>query len=293
MISNRRSFLSWVGGATGAALASACTRPCPPSVSPVQPSAAAVGTANAPLSDAGTRAAPAPVATSTEPAKVRVLFFDAFPIFDPRPVFVLGEQLFPGRGSDLGNAWRTRQFEYTWLRTASRHYKDFWSVTGDALSFACDSLKLELTQDKREQLMNAYLALPVYPDVVPALDHFKRAGLKLAFLSNMTDQMLVSCIRKARLDGYFDAVLSTHEAQTYKPDPRAYQLGLDRLGVAREEAVFVAFAGWDAYGAKLFGYKTFWTNRLKLSTERLDVTPDGEGSDLAALVTFLQPDVTE
>jgi len=40
-----------------------------------------------------------------------------FTTFDPRPVFALAEELFPGEGAELSNAWRTRQFEYAWLRT--------------------------------------------------------------------------------------------------------------------------------------------------------------------------------
>ena len=47
--------------------------------------------------------------------KVKALVFDAFPILDLCPVFRLAEQLFPAKGADLSNTWRTRQFEYQWL----------------------------------------------------------------------------------------------------------------------------------------------------------------------------------
>ena len=40
-------------------------------------------------------------------------------------------EAFPSKGAELSNAWRTRQFEYTWLRTISRSYADFWKVTED------------------------------------------------------------------------------------------------------------------------------------------------------------------
>jgi 2-haloacid dehalogenase len=51
---------------------------------------------------------------------IKAVAFDAFATFDPRPVFALAERLFPNQGTALSNAWRTRQFEYTWLRTVSR-----------------------------------------------------------------------------------------------------------------------------------------------------------------------------
>jgi len=75
----------------------------------------------------------------------KAIAFDAFPIFDPRPVFGLAETLFPGKGTALSNAWRTRQFEYQWLRALSGHYADFWQTTEDGLVCAAQLLHLELT----------------------------------------------------------------------------------------------------------------------------------------------------
>ena len=57
-----------------------------------------------------------PVSPATK-ARIKAVAFDAFPIFDPRPVFALTEELFPG--TVLSDGWRTRQFEYTWLRVAA------------------------------------------------------------------------------------------------------------------------------------------------------------------------------
>ena len=51
--------------------------------------------------------------------RFKAVAFDGFPIIDPRPVAALSEQLFPGNGAELSNSWRTRQFEYCWLRTLS------------------------------------------------------------------------------------------------------------------------------------------------------------------------------
>ena len=82
-------------------------------------------------------------------------------------------------------------------------------------------------------------------------------------------------------------MLSTDQGATYKPDPRAYQLGPDALKLTREEILFVAFAGWDAAGAKLFGYPTYWVNRQHLPAEEIGVRPDGSGGTLTDLVAFL------
>jgi len=90
-------------------------------------------------------------------------------VFDARPVAALAEKLFPGRGDEMTALWRTRQFEYTWLRTVGRQYADFWQVTEQALAFSCESLKLELTRADSDRLMQSYLDLRAWPDALAAL----------------------------------------------------------------------------------------------------------------------------
>jgi 2-haloacid dehalogenase len=220
-------------------------------------------------------------------AQIKALAFDAFPVFDPRPVLLACEEAFPGHGTELGNLWRTRQFEYQWLRALGGRYQDFWQVTRSALEFAARSLKLELPAGKGDALMEGYLALKTWPEVPDALSELKRSGRKLVFLSNATIAIPDAGIRHSGLDGVFDQVISTDQIKTFKPDPRAYQLGVDALGLRKEEILFVASAGWDAAGAKWFGYPTFWNNRQKASAEELDAQPDGTGESLNDLVRFL------
>ena len=229
-----------------------------------------------------------PRALADPPAPFKAVVFDAFPIFDPRPVFGLAETLFPGKGTELGNAWRTRQFEYQWLRSLSGRYADFWQATEEALVFAAKQLQLDLTPEKRAALMQAYLALKAWPDVPAALAALKEMGLRLAFLSNMTAKMLEAGIRNAGLEGAFERVLSTDQIRTYKPDPRAYQMGVDALKLDRAEILFAAFAGWDVAGARWFGYPTFWVNRAGAPAEELGVAPDAAGRDLNDLVSFVR-----
>jgi 2-haloacid dehalogenase len=218
--------------------------------------------------------------------KAKAIAFDAFPIFDPRPVFTLAEELYPGRGAELSNEWRTRQFEYTWLRTLEGQYADFWTVTQDALAFATRKLGIVRDEEKVSRLMNAYLDLKPWPDVGPALRLLKDSGVRLGLLSNFSDRMLTSCIAASALGGMFEQVLSTDRVKAFKPDPRAYEMGVESFALPREDIVFAAFAGWDAAGAKAFGYPTFWVNRLNATSEELGVAPDGTGGSLRELTSF-------
>ena len=220
--------------------------------------------------------------------KIRAVAFDAFPILDPRPVLALVNELYAKEGAQLGALWRDRQFEYAWLRSLSGHYADFHQVTSDALVFAARASGMDLTAEKHGRLMEAYLKLKCWPDVPEALRSLKKAGIRVAFLSNLTAAMLEAGIRNSQLDGLFDYVLSTDRVQAYKPDPRAYQMGLDAFGLKREQILFAAFAGWDAAGAKSFGYPTFWANRQSQPAEELGgYAADIVRQDLVELPKFI------
>jgi 2-haloacid dehalogenase len=104
--------------------------------------------------------------------------------------------------------WRTRQFEYTWLRTVGHQYADFWQVTGETLAFSCKSLKLDLTRVDSDRLMQSYLDLKAWPDAAAALNGLKSMGLRMAFLSNFTVAMLDQAVKNSGLDGIF---LRSHE----------------------------------------------------------------------------------
>jgi 2-haloacid dehalogenase len=220
-------------------------------------------------------------------AKYKAIAFDGFPIIDARPIVIKAETMFPGKGAQLGNVWRARQFEYCWLRTLGGRYADFWRVTEDALVFAAHSLQIELPAEQRDRLMQTWLELKAWPDVSPALLRLREAGIRMAFLSNVTATMLDAVVKNAGLEGMFEEHLTTDRVRAFKPDPRAYQMGVDAFGLKREEIVFAAFAGWDVAGAKWFGYPTFWVNRSHAPIEELGVAPDGSGADLNDLVKFV------
>jgi len=217
----------------------------------------------------------------------KAIAFDAFPIFDPRPVTALAESFFPGRGAAIINAWRVRQFDYQWLRALSGRYADFLQATEESLLFTANQMQLSLSTEQRQQLMAAWSNLVAWPDVHDAINALRMAGTRLVMLSNMTKVVLERGLQNAHIRNAFDAVLSTDQIRTYKPDPRAYRMAADHLQLRREEILFVPFAGWDVAGAKWFGYPTFWVNRLAGPPEELGVAADATGPDLGSLVQFV------
>ena len=143
----------------------------------------------------------------------------------------------------------------------------------------------------RDKLMASYMTLDPFPDVTQALDRLKAAGKRLAILSNGSPGMLESAVRNARLDGVFELVISVEEVGAYKPDPRVYQLAVERLGLPASAISFQSSNAWDAYAASAFGMKVVWCNRYAQRRERLPGSPDHEIASLAELPALFSADL--
>jgi len=220
---------------------------------------------------------------ATRPA---ALVFDAYgTLFDVHSLAALCDELWPGKGAQLSQLWRMRQLEYTWLRSLMGRYEGFDRVTDAALRYACAALDLPYDDAKRERLMRAYLHLATFPEVKDALGRMR--GIRLAILSNGTPAMLRDLVANAGLAAVIPEVLSVDELKIYKPFPKVYRLAVDRLGVPAASIGFVSSNGWDAAGAKSFGFRTFWVNRAGAPRDELGFAPDHELGSLTELPSLL------
>lgn len=220
---------------------------------------------------------------------IQAVVFDAYgTLFDVYSIAALADRHFPGKGAMLAEQWRTKQIEYSQLRTLCLTYKPFWEVTQDALVFSCRKLKLELSFEAQNALMGQYAKLQAFPENLGVLEQLKTRGMKTAILSNGNPQMLDAVVKAAGMQGMFNHILSVDSVRKYKTAPEAYQLAPDVFGLAAKNMLFVSSNGWDACGATWFGYTTFWVNRADAPLEELGVTPHGQGRDLNHVLHFLE-----
>jgi 2-haloacid dehalogenase len=211
---------------------------------------------------------------------LHALVFDAYgTLYDVHSVARRCDEFWPGRGAQLSQLWRSKQLEYTWLRSLMGRYVPFSHVTREALVYSCQALGLPVDTDRQQALMREYLALTPYPDVADFLKGLKIP--KRAILSNGSPDMLDPLVANSGLA--FDAVLSVDEVKVYKPAPVVYQLAVERLGVRKEEIGFVSSNCWDALGAKSFGFQVWWINRGGAPLDRLGFAPDAVLSTLGEL----------
>ena len=220
---------------------------------------------------------------------IQAIVFDAYgTLFDVYSVSAVAERLFPEQGDALALLWRTKQIEYSQLRTLCSTYKPFWEVTQDALIFSCKKLKLDLSFDAQNALMGQYAKLQAFPENMSVLQQLKDRGFKLAILSNGNPQMLQAVVKSAGMQDMFSQILSADTVKKFKTAPEAYQLALDVFGIAAHNILFVSSNCWDVCGATWFGYQTFWVNRAGAPLEELGVTPHAEGSSLTDIIKFVE-----
>jgi 2-haloacid dehalogenase len=222
---------------------------------------------------------------ATAPPRVRAVAFDLFTLFDPRGVEARVAEVV-GAGSALAATWKTRLFEYCWIRAAAGQYVDFERLVKDSLAYAAATHGVALGEAARARLEAVFTELSLWPDTAATLSELKQRGLRLAPLANYAPRMIERLLRRAGIREMFEDLVSTDRARTYKPDPRAYALAETAFGLGREEIAFAAFGGWDAAGAKWHGYPTFWVNRFQVAPEEL-VAADDSGADLTALAAWL------
>jgi 2-haloacid dehalogenase len=219
--------------------------------------------------------------------RFKAVAFDYFVLFNANSILPAVEKEFPGKGTEFVKAWRSKQFEYGFLRSITHQHRDFFEVTDDALVYTAHLMNLELRPDARQRLLNAYLTLKPWTDAAEGLRRLRAAGVRIITIANFSSRMLQENARAAGFDDLFDELLSTEVNQTYKPDGAAYALGMSHLGLKKDEIIFAAFGGWDYYGAKTFGYPTYWVNRFRLPAEELGAVPDGTSDNIEGLIQFV------
>jgi 2-haloacid dehalogenase len=218
---------------------------------------------------------------------IKACVFDAYgTLFDVHSAVGKHRERLGDIADRVSTVWRTKQLEYTWLRSLMKRHADFWQVTQDALDFAFEMHSLKDSQLSKD-LMGAYLELDCYPEVPAALSELKTHGFKIAILSNGTPTMLEAAVKNSRLESMIPQIFSVETAGVFKPDPRVYQIAVDELGVGPEEIVFQSSNAWDAAGAAAFGLNVAWINRFGQSPERLPGKPQIEIKDLAELPKLL------
>ena len=186
----------------------------------------------------------------------------------------------------VSKIWRMKQLQYTWLRSMTDSYIDFWSITQNSLDFALETHKLQNDLVLKERLLALYWELQPYSEVSQMLKDLKENGIKTAILSNGSPEMLNGAVRSSDLDELIDETISVETVKIFKPSARVYEQVENIIGCSKADVLFVSSNGWDIAGAAGFGFTTAWVNRLKDPIDRLPNKPMHIVEDLTSIPSF-------
>ena len=181
---------------------------------------------------------------------------------------------------DAAKLWFTTMLQYSLVMTVSDQYASFGDIGAAVLQMLARNRDVVLKAEDAKQVMSVIRALPPHPDVRPALDQLKTRGIRLATLTNSSQEVAEAQMRHAGLDGFFERMLSVEQPRQFKPHRAVYHWAAGEMGVAPGECMLVAAHGWDVAGAKWAGLRTAFIAREGQQIFPLAETPEVDAADL-------------
>ena len=213
----------------------------------------------------------------------KAIVFDAYgTLFDVNSAAEKCKGKIGNKWENFANFWRTTQLEYTWLRSLMKKHKNFWQITEDSLDKSMETFQID--KSLRNDLLSLYKELSTYPEVKNVLENLKKKSFKLAILSNGTPELLNHLVKSSDLENLFDDIFSVEEVKIYKPDPKVYDIPVNKYKVSKGEITFLSANTWDVSGAGNYGYNSIWVNRNNSVFDKLDYKPKNEVKNLKQLL---------
>jgi len=213
----------------------------------------------------------------------KAIVFDAYgTLFDVNSAAEKSKDKIGNKWENFANFWRTTQLEYTWLRSLMKKHKNFWKITEDSLDKSMETFQID--KSLRNDLLSLYKELSPYPEVKNVLENLKKKSFKLAILSNGTPELLNHLVKSSDLENLFDDIFSVEEVKIYKPDPKVYDIPVNKYKVSKGEITFLSANTWDVSGAGNYGYNSIWVNRNNSVFDKLDYKPKNEVKNLKQLL---------
>lgn len=177
------------------------------------------------------------------------------------------------KSAEVSNMWRSKQLEYTWVRSLMGSYTDFWHITEQALDYAL-AVHDVAPDDVRTPLLGAYFTLEPYNDAGEALARLRRKEKRIAILSNGSPEMLDAALASANIASAVDDVFSVHAIKKFKTAPDVYRMVTDAWQCKAKQIKFVSSNRWDVAGAQKFGFRPIWLNRSDAPDEYAKYAPE-------------------
>ena len=188
------------------------------------------------------------------------------------------ERIFGDAG--VRRSWFGQLLQSALVATVTDAHSDFGEIGGAALEMAAERQGVTLSDEDKQQIVGGMRELPPHPEVAESLSRLRDSGLRLATLTNSTQQVAEAQMENSGLRGYFEQLLSADAVRRLKPAPEPYHMAAEVLGVEVGEIRLVAAHAWDVAGALRAGCAAAFVARPGMVLDPLVRRPDVVGADL-------------
>jgi 2-haloacid dehalogenase len=182
--------------------------------------------------------------------------------------------------ADVRRAWFLQLLQSALVATVTDTYSDFGTIGGAALEMVAEREGVDLSDEDRQKILGGMRELPPHPEVAESLDRLREAGLRLATLTNSTQQVAEAQMNNSGLRDYFEQMLSADDVKRLKPAPEPYRMAAESVGGEVGQVRLVAAHAWDVAGALRAGCAAAFVARPGMVLDPLVERPDVVGADL-------------
>ena len=97
----------------------------------------------------------------------------------------------------------------------------------------------EIEEELHKAYDNIHGMVTIRDYAIPWVQELKAKGYKVWYLSNFSEKTEIECADSIAFIPYMDGGILSWKDKVIKPDPKIYQLMLERFGLVAQECVFV------------------------------------------------------
>jgi 2-haloacid dehalogenase len=166
-----------------------------------------------------------------------------------------------GNAYEFVTWWRRTQFENPMIDALlDRQHTSYRAIGHLSVRHVLNRARIEHTEDEVRWLVSCIERLKCLPRFRQPSPGCK-PDIKLAVLSDGDPDMLEAARNFHGIP--FDAVISVADANAFKPHRATYERAARKMGVARDQVLFVANHEYDCVGAKAAGMHVAFIDRRR------------------------------
>ena len=168
-------------------------------------------------------------------------------------------------------------------------FLEYRRVLHDVMELMAWQASIRLPTEEADHLPNSLPDWPVFSDAAQALQAMQKR-YRLAIISNVDDDLFAGTSERLGID--FDAVVTSQQAGSYKPNLRSFEIAQERMGVEKDAWLHVGESLYHDIGpANRIGIDSVWVNRPDRGggSRRTGAMPTLEVPGLAELARQMFP----